>query len=187
MTKAQNIQYFLLRAWLLLLVSVFVLGCLDVGRDSGATREEALEIEAYAVAAQGLEPARKHLLSTWSKLAEAPTFELFGTTLRARVLPAVEAYLTTLEGCEVNHQRIHKVHGALVESYGRFVRDLRALSSKTATATPSEVEEGLRQLLVGARQAQAMYQQDMSTLYARSGYKLETEGAEPEEQSSHKN
>ena len=155
MANARNNQCFLLREWILLLLSVFALGCLDVGRDSGATREEALEIEAYAVAAQGLEPARKHLLSAWTKLAEAPTFEVFGTTLRARVLPAVEAYLTALEGCEAKHQGINKVHGMLVESYGRFVRDLRALSSKTATATPAEIETELRELLVGARQAQA--------------------------------
>ena len=187
MANARNNQRFLMRARLLVLISFFILGCLDVGRDSGATPEEALEIEAYAVAAKGLEPARKHLLSAWSKLAEEPTFEVFGTTLRARVLPAVEAYLTALEGCEVAHQGINKVHGTLVESYGRFVRDLRALSSKTSTSTPSEVEEQLRDLFVGARQAQAVYQQDMSTLYARNGYKLVTNGAESEEQSSKKN
>ena len=41
--------------------------------------------------------------------------------------------------------------------------------------TPEEVEASLRSLLVEVRQAQAVYQQDMSTLYARSGYKLVTD------------
>ena len=154
---------------------LLVAGCAEVGRGAGATPEEALEIEAYAAQAQSLDPARQHLLAAWERLAEAPTYEGFSSTMRARVLPAVEAYLTALEGCSVKHADINKVHGALVESYGRFVRELRALSSKAASKTPEEVEASLRSLLVEVRQAQAVYQQDMSTLYARSGYKLVTD------------
>ena len=162
------------------LLSFFCFACVEVGRDPGATKEEALQIEAYALASQGLEPARKHVLSAWERLSQAPTFEAFKDMLRGRVLPSVEAYLTALEGVVSDHQELKKAHGALVESYGRFVRDLRTLNSKVLSRSPEEMESDLRKLLLEARQAQAVYQQDMSMIYASGGYRLVVDEPNPE-------
>ena len=167
----------------LLALSLWALvACVEVGRAPGSTSEKALEIEAYADRAKSLEPSRQHLLESWAKLVDAPTYEGFRSTLRSRVLPAVEAYLTALEGCEAHHPEISKVHGALVEAYGLFVRGLRSLSSKAATLPATEIEEALRTLLLDARQAQEVYRQDMSTLYAQNGYQLVVDEKLPEKE-----
>lgn len=143
--------------WNVLWVLVLVGGMVGL---TGCQKDLLDELEGYGQTAAKANLQLKTLNKVFKKVRKLHELQSLRGHLKAKVLPALKAYTTTLEGLRLQHKELVEAHAILVKAHQGWYRALLHFQQKATNNT-------MRMRLLPALQKQAQEYDAALTKYKR--------------------
>ena len=136
-------------------------------------------IQSYSISTAGLKDVQAQLVETWQTALNETEPARFQEELTQNVLPAMTAYVTTLESLPTQTEAIARIHGPFAAAWRRTLTTFEASLLAPSARDGGALLDPLIEQLTGAVEAGTTYRNALEALCVQHDITLTTPQTSP--------